>query len=136
MKPTFFVSVPVAVTIGFFFHTFWAIRALKFFLKINKENFWDYFYFLYLGLDVGTQALSKVLDNPRVNSEKVYWMTSNLHSCLKEHRCLKKVIHYYYYYYLFIYSRIIKIKIKVYNNMQLKYVKNKIKQQHKSKTVA
>ena len=119
MKPTFFVSVPVAVTIGFFFHTFWAIRALKFFLKINKENFWDYFYFLYLGLDVGTQALSKVLDNPRVNSEKVYWMTSNWHSCLKEHRCLKRwfiiiIIIIIIIIYLFIYSRIIKIKIKVY----------------------
>ena len=39
-------------------------------------------------------------------------------------------------YYLFIYSRIIKIKIKIYNNMQLKYVKNKIKQQHKRTTIA
>ena len=34
--------------------------------------------------------------------------------------------------YIFIYSRIVKIKIKIYDNMHLKYIKQ-IKQQHKVK---
>ena len=42
--------------------------------------------------------------------------------------------HFYHCHYSFIYSQIIKIKIKVYNNMQLKYIKQ-IKPHNKSKNV-